>query len=106
MANEVMFDVEGILDQATLIEKGNGDFSDEYQNVLNQIKWLRETFTGTVSDTFGNLIINNDAYFRNLIEVLEECIKVLRENAETKGSNAEALQRQIETNNEFDEGGR
>ena len=105
MANSVMYDVNGILDVATLIEKGNQEFSDEYQNVLNQIKWLRETFTGTVSDTFGNPIVNNDPYFRSLMEVLEECTSILKGNANTKENNAEALQRRIQTNNYF-EGGR
>jgi uncharacterized protein YukE len=104
MANSVMYDVNGILDVATLIEKGNQDFSDEYQNVLNQIKWLRETFTGTVSDTFGNQVTSNDPYFRSLMEVLEECTTVLKNNAETKESNAEALQKQIQTNNYFEGG--
>ena len=99
MANTVMYDINGILDVAKLIEKGNKDFEEEYQNVLNQIKYVRETFTGTVSDSYGQLIRDNDPYFRHLIEVLEECMKVLEDNATTKTENAEALQKQIQTDN-------
>lgn len=105
MGNTVMYDINGILDVASLIEKGNREFEDEYQNVLNQIKYLRETFTGTVSDSFGQLIVDNDPYFRSLIELLDECMQVLKNNATTKTDNAEALQKQIQTNNYF-EGGR
>ena len=36
MGNTVMYDINGILDVASLIEKGNREFEDEYQNVLNQ----------------------------------------------------------------------
>jgi WXG100 family type VII secretion target len=104
MANTIMYDVNGILDVASLIEKGNREFEDEYQNVLNQIKYLRESFTGTVSDTFGQLVVENDAYFRNLIELLDECMQVLKNNANSKTDNAEALQKQIQTNNYFDGG--
>ena len=104
MANIVMYDVNGILDVATLIDKGSKEFEDEYQNILNQIKYLRETFVGTVSDTFGQLIMDNDPYFRNLIELLGECMQVLKTNANTKTDNAEALQKQIQTNNYFEGG--
>ncbi len=102
MANEVMFDINGINDVADSMGKGSEEFSDEYQNTLNQIKWLRETFVGTVSDSFGTLVTTNDQYFRSLIEVLEECKKVLQTNASHKESNVEALQRQIQTNNYFE----
>ena len=104
MANTIMYDINGILDVATLIEKGSREFEDEYQNVLNQIKYLRETFTGTVSDSFGKVILDNDQYFRNLIELLDECMQILKTNANTKTDNAEALQKQIETNNYFEGG--
>ena len=104
MSNAVMYDVNGILDVSNLIEQGNNEFREEYQNVLNQIKYLRETFTGTVSDAFGKQITDNDPYFRNLIDLLEECTKMLKANAETKTSNAESLTRQIESGNYFEGG--
>ena len=104
MANAIMYDVNGILDVSNLIDKGNQEFHDEYQNVLNQIKFLRESFTGTVSDAFGKQITDNDPYFRNLMELLEECTKILKANAETKTSNAESLTRQIESGNYFEGG--
>ena len=102
MSNAVMYDVNGILDVSNLIEQGNNEFREEYQNVLNQIKYLRETFTGTVSDAFGKQITDNDPYFRNLMDLLEECTKVLKVSAERKVSNAENLTRQIESNNYFE----
>ena len=104
MGSIVMYDINGILDVATLIDKGNQEFSDEYQNILNQIKWLRETFVGTVSDTFGTQVTNNDKYFRNLMEVLEECIGILKANAAKKEANTEALERQVQTDNYFEGG--
>ncbi len=104
MASSIMYDINGILDVSNLIEKGKNEFQEEYQNVLNQIKFLRETFTGTISDAFGKQITDNDPYFRNLIDLLEECIKILKTNAETKTSNAESLIRQIESDNYFEGG--
>jgi len=104
MGNAIMYDVNGMLDVANLIEKGNKDFEDEYQNVLNQIKFLRESFTGTVSDTFGSLVTGNDPYFRNLISTLEECTKLLKADADVKTDNTESLQREIRTDNYFDGG--
>ena len=104
MANSIMYDVNGILDVANLIEKGNDDFREEYQNILNQIKFLRESFTGTVSESFGKQVTDNDPYFRNLMDLLEECTKILKDNADKKTMNAESLTQQIQSGNYFEGG--
>ena len=102
MGKIVMYDVDGMEEVAKNIDNNNQDFEQEYENALGIIRWAREHFTGDVSDKLREVVMENDPYFRELVEILDECNQVLNKSAGYKTENAEALERQIETNNNFE----